>query len=214
MVLLGAFYVFTPVWGTMGRSLMPALYANNKTDTIVIALPGLLQNKLLGQILIGITSAGAFAAFMSTFSGLLVSMSGAFAHDIYGKILRPNASPSSRLAAFKIAAVGVGVVSMGLGLLVEPFDIALLVGWAFAIAAASYFPLLLLGAWWRGLTVQGAASGMLIGGTLSLLAIAAFMAISLKVVTLNLPPLALSLMEQPALWAFRFRLALWQLCRV
>ena len=208
MVLLGAFYVFTPVWGTLGRALLPALYANNKTDTVVIALPALLQSELLGKILVGVTSAGAFAAFMSTFSGLLVSMSGAFAHDIYGKILRPDASPASRLMAFKIAAIGVGAVSMGLGLLVEPFDIALLVGWAFAIAAASYFPLLLLGAWWRGLTVAGAASGMLIGGTLSLLAIATFMAISLKVIVLDLPPLALSLMEQPAIWGVPLSLAI------
>ena len=127
-------------------------------------------------------------------------MSGAFAHDIYGKILRPNASPGDRLRAFKIAAVGVGVVSMLLGLLVEQFDIALLVGWAFAIAAASYFPLLLLGAWWRGLTATGAASGMLIGGLLSLFAIATFMGIQLKWFALDLPPLALALMEQPAIW--------------
>ena len=55
---------------------------------------------------------------------------------------------------------------MGLGLLVESFDIAMMVGWAFAIAACSYFPLLLLGAWWRGLTKVGAGGGMLIGGLL------------------------------------------------
>ena len=55
--------------------------------------------------------------------------------------------------------------------LVETFDIAMMVGWAFAIAAASYFPLLLLGSWWRGLTMSGAAVGMLTGGLLSLCAI-------------------------------------------
>ena len=71
------------------------------------------------------------------------------AHDIYGKMLRPNASPESRLVAFKVAAVLIGAASMGLGLLVESFDIAMMVGWAFAIAACSYFPLLLLGAWWK-----------------------------------------------------------------
>src|SRR6202044_1989467 len=97
----------------------------------------------------------------------------AFAHDIYGKILKPTASPEARLVAFKVAAIGVGVISMLLGLLVETFDIATMVGWAFAIGAASYFPLLLLGSWWRGLTKYGAAAGMLIGGFLSLFTIVA-----------------------------------------
>jgi len=168
---------------------------------VVIRLPMMLENPLLGQILSGITSAGAFAAFMSTFSGLLVSMSGAFAHDIYGRILRPESSPQQRLVAFKVAAIGVGIVSMLLGLLVEQFDIATMVGWAFAIGAASYFPLLLLGAWWRGLTKYGAALGMLLGGLLSVTAIVMSMLLDKKVLTMDFPPLVRSLMEQPAIWA-------------
>ncbi|MDX1932146.1 MAG: cation acetate symporter [Capsulimonadales bacterium] len=208
MVLIGAFYLFTPIWGTLGRNHIPELLANNKTDAVVIALPKMLENKVLGQVLSGITAAGAFAAFMSTFSGLLVSMSGAFAHDIYGKILKPSATPNERLNAFKVAAIVVGVASMGLGLLVETFDIALLVGWAFAIAAASYFPLLLLGAWWRGLTMPGAAAGMLIGGTASLGAIITFMLIDKKVLTFPVDPLVKGLLEQPAIWGVPLALVL------
>ncbi len=200
MVLLGCFYVFTPMWGVLGRSLLPALYANNATDSVVIRLPKALDNAMLGYILSGITSAGAFAAFMSTFSGLLVSMSGALAHDIYGRILRPQSSPESRLLAFKIAAIVFGVVAMLLGLLVESFDINMMVGWAFAIAAASYFPLLLLGSWWRGLTVYGAAAGMLGGGLLSLTAIVTSMLLDKKILGWTLSPLVRSLMEQPAIW--------------
>jgi len=201
MVLLGAFYVFTPVWGALGRADLPALYANNSTDLLLIKLPMTFPNPVVGQILAGITSAGAFAAFMSTFSGLLVSMSGAFAHDIYGRILRPDASNDSRLRAFKVAAVAFGAVSMLLGLLIEPFDIAVMVGWAFAIGAASYFPLLLLGSWWRGLTRYGAAAGMLAGGLLSLAAIVFFMLLDRKYLDLpNVSPLARALMEQPAIW--------------
>src|SRR5262249_31330447 len=123
MVMLGAFYVFPPVWGVLGRNAMPWLYANDTTDSVVIRLPSILENRWLGDVLTGVTSAGAFAAFMSTFSGLLVSMSGALAHDIYGKILRPKASPESRMLAFKFAAVAIGAAAMGLGLLVESFDI-------------------------------------------------------------------------------------------
>jgi len=179
---------------------MPALYAGNGTDSVLIKLPTILANETLGKVLSGITSAGAFAAFMSTFSGLLVSMSGAFAHDVYGKMIRPTASPEDRVKAFKFAAVFVGIVSMALGLFVETFDIATMVGWAFAIGAASYFPLLLLGAWWRGLTKVGAGAGMLLGGLLSLFAIVANMLLDKKVLSWDLPPLVRSLMEQPAIW--------------
>jgi cation/acetate symporter len=200
MVMIGTFYLFPPIWGALGRAVMPALYANNATDSVVIKLPMALSNPLLGQILSGITSAGAFAAFMSTFSGLLVSMSGALAHDIYGKMLRPKSSPQQRLAAFKVAAILFGAVAMGLGYLVESFDINMMVGWAFAIAAASYFPLLLLGSWWRGLTKYGAAIGMLTGGLLSLGAIVCSMLLDKKIVTWEVSPLTRSLMEQPAIW--------------
>lgn len=200
MVLLGCFYVFTPMWGALGRSLLPALYANNATDSVVIRLPLGLSKNMLGYILSGITSAGAFAAFMSTFSGLLVSMSGALAHDIYGRILRPQSTPEQRLTAFKVAAIVFGAIAMGLGLMVESFDINMMVGWAFAIAAASYFPLLLLGSWWRGLTVQGAATGMLTGGLLSLGAIVTSMLLDKKILAWELSPLVRSLMEQPAIW--------------
>lgn len=206
MVMLGVFYVFTPIWGTVGRALMPQLYATNATDAAVIRLPTILDNPTLGLILSGITSAGAFAAFMSTFSGLLVSMSGAFAHDVYGRILKPQASAEDRLRAFKVAAICVGAISMGLGLLVQGFDIAMMVGWAFAIGAASYFPLLLLGSWWRGLTKTGAATGMLLGGTLSLIAIVSSMLLDKKVLTWELSPLTRSLMEQPAIWGVPFSL--------
>lgn len=208
MVLIGVFYFFTPIWGTLGRAIAPYLYANGKTDAVVIGLPKALRSPLLGAILSGITSAGAFAAFMSTFSGLLVSMSGALAHDIYGRILRPQSTADQRLKAFKIATVIIGVVSIVLGLLVEAFDIAKMVGWAFAIGAASYFPLLLMGSWWRGLTKYGAAIGMLVGGVLSLLSIVTVMILDGVGNATALHPLARVLMEQPAIWAVPLSLSL------
>jgi hypothetical protein len=198
-----------PIWGSLGRLSMPILYASNSTDSAVIKLPMMVDGGgIWGAMLSGITSAGAFAAFMSTFSGLLVSMSGAFAHDIYGKILKPSAAPEDKMRMFKYAAVGIGAVSMMLGLLVESFDIAMMVGWAFAIGAASYFPLLLLGAWWRGLTAKGAATGMLVGGLTSLTAIITTMLVDKKVLTVELSPLVRSLMEQPAIWAVPLSLLL------
>src|SRR5207248_430118 len=207
MVLIGAFYLFPGIWGALGRRWIPSLYANGLTDAVVIRLPATLGG-VWGPLLMGITSAGAFAAFMSTFSGLLVSMSGAVAHDIYGKMIAPGASPAQRVLAFRLAALGVGGLATLLGLGVESFDIARLVTWAFAIAAASYFPLLLLGAWWRGLTVNGAATGMLVGGLASVAAILAIMGIEKQLLKLDPGPVALTLMDQPALWGVPLSLAL------
>jgi SSS family transporter len=212
MILIGVFYVFPPVYGVIGRSLMPELYdaiGSKGTDKVVLELPTLLAGRdypLLGSVLSGITCAGAFAAFMSTFSGLLVSMSSALAHDIYGRMLKPDSSPEQRLKAFKWAAVIIGVVSVGLGTQVEKLNINYLVGQAFAIAAASYFPLLFMSVWWRGMTMKGAATGMLVGGLMALGAITLTTLSDVYAVQSLADfwvanPLARILCEQPAIWA-------------
>ena len=212
MILIGVFYVFPPVYGVIGRSLMPELYeaiGSKGTDKVVLELPTLLAGRdypLLGSILSGITCAGAFAAFMSTFSGLLVSMSSALAHDIYGRMLKPDSSPEQRLKAFKWAAVIIGVVSVGLGTQVEKLNINYLVGQAFAIAAASYFPLLFMSVWWRGMTMKGAATGMLVGGLMALGAITLTTLSDVYAVQSLADfwvanPLVRILCEQPAIWA-------------
>ncbi|MFT4177349.1 MAG: cation acetate symporter [Luteolibacter sp.] len=175
MILIGVFYVFPPVFGVIGRNLLPELYAatgSKGPDKVVLELPILIREKygFLGSVLSGITCAGAFAAFMSTFSGLLVSMTGALAHDVYGRMLKPTATAEERMKMFKWCAVLVGGVSVVLGSLVEPLEINFMVGQAFAIAAASYFPLLFMSVWWRGMTMKGAAIGMLTGGLCALLA--------------------------------------------
>ncbi|RYD47343.1 MAG: cation acetate symporter, partial [Verrucomicrobiaceae bacterium] len=82
MILIGVFYVFPPVFGVFGRNFLPELYdatGSKGPDKVVLELPILIKEKygILGSILSGITCAGAFAAFMSTFSGLLVSMTSA-----------------------------------------------------------------------------------------------------------------------------------------
>jgi cation/acetate symporter len=206
MILIGVFYVFPPVFGVIGRNLMPELYAATGakgTDKVVLELPRVVGG-LWGSILSGITCAGAFAAFMSTFSGLLVSMTGALAHDVYGRILRPNSTPKERMFMFKVSAVIIGAVAIGLGSQVEQLQINFMVGQAFAIAAASYFPLLFMSVWWRGMTMQGAATGML-GGGLAALACTTIINLSdLKIVDLaafwKANPLLRILCEQPAIW--------------
>ena len=209
MILIGVFYVFPPVFGVLGRNLLPELYAATGakgTDKIVLELPRILNEKVpgLGSILSGITCAGAFAAFMSTFSGLLVSMTGALAHDIYGRILRPRSTPVQRMVAFRYAAVIIGAIAILLGMQVEQLQINFMVGQAFAIAAASYFPLLFMSVWWRGMTTKGAAAGMLTGGCLALAGISLTSFTDLKWLKMDAfwasNPLLRILCEQPAIW--------------
>ncbi len=224
MILIGIFYVFPPIFGLLGRNFMPELYnaAGSKgPDKVVLELPTLLgKHSVLGSVLSGITCAGAFAAFMSTFSGLLVSMTSAVAHDIYGRMLKPSATPKQRMRMFKIAAVAVGGIATLLGTQVELLEINFMVGQAFAIAAASYFPLLFMSAWWRGMTMPGAATGMLGGGILALACVTLTsvsdviaktgQAAALKAGTVWVPdaltvfwkshPLLRILSEQPAIW--------------
>ena len=222
MILIGVFYVFPPIFGVLGRNLMPELYTGlagvKGTDAVVLRLPTLISQKygIVGSILSGITCAGAFAAFMSTFSGLLVSMTGALAHDVYGRMLRPNSTPAQRMRMFKWCAVLIGSVSVILGCFVEPLEINFMVGQAFAIAAASYFPLLFMSVWWRGMTMKGAAAGMLTGGLCALFAATATNVSNLsldkgamgKIFSGFAPlndfwaahPLLRILCEQPAIW--------------
>jgi Na+(H+)/acetate symporter ActP len=214
MILIGVFYVFPPVFGAMGRNLLPALYEGSGakgTDKIVLELPKALDTVLggsgslpWGSILSGMTCAGAFAAFMSTFSGLLVSMTGALAHDVYGRILRPQSTAQERMRMFKWCAVLLGTVSTLLGCFVEQLQINFMVGQAFAIAAASYFPLLFMSVWWRGMTMAGAATGMLTGGICALLTVALTNFSDLNWLPLAgfwaAHPLLRILCEQPAIW--------------
>ncbi|MCR6654813.1 MAG: cation acetate symporter [Opitutus sp.] len=209
MILIGVFYVFPPVFGVLGRNLLPELYAATGakgTDKIVLELPRIINERygIWGSVLSGIACAGAFAAFMSTFSGLLVSMTGALAHDVYGRILKPHATAEERMRMFKIAAVVIGAVSVVLGSQVEQLQINFMVGQAFAIAAASYFPLLFMSVWWRGMTMKGAATGMLGGGLAALACTTVINLSDLKIIDLGVfwrtNPLIRILCEQPAIW--------------
>ncbi len=161
LVLLGLFYVFPAVYGALGRLYAPDLYLTGNTDAVVLVLPGRLIGGIGGQLLAGLVAAGAFAAFMSTSSGLLISLAGAISQDVL------RGTPRH----FRIAAALAGLVAIALGLQVGRFDINVLVGWAFAIAASSFCPLLVLGIWWRGLTAWGAGAGLVVGAGLASVAI-------------------------------------------
>jgi cation/acetate symporter len=167
LCLLGAFYLFPMVYGALGRLWAPQLLLTGSTDAVVLVLPGAAVGGLAGQLLSGLVAAGAFAAFLSTSSGLLMSVSGVLATEVL------RSRQTSRIRDFRVAAVLAGTVPLLLALQVGALDISQVVGLAFAVAASTFCPLLVLGIWWRGLTARGAATGLLVGGTLSLLAVLA-----------------------------------------
>jgi Na+(H+)/acetate symporter ActP len=161
LLLLGCFYVLPAVFAVLGRLEAPGLYVSGQTDSVVLVLPRLASTGYLGTALGALVAAGAFAAFLSTSSGLLISMSGALSHDIMGRGVR----------AFRASAIVIGSVMTGLGIFVSGISINVLVGWAFAIAASTFCPLLLLGIWWRRLTWIGALGGLILGGGASSIAV-------------------------------------------
>ena len=165
VLLLSTFYLFPAVLAVLARLHAPELYLSTDSDSIVLALPSLLLPGLPGQMLAALVAAGAFAAFLSTSSGLLVSVAGALSHDFMKR----------GVTSFRWCAVAAGAVATTAALLIGQFSVALLVGWAFAIAASSFCPLMVLGIWWRGLTRVGAAAGIVVGGGSCLASIMATM---------------------------------------
>ena len=82
LALLGAFYLLPAVYGALGRLYTPELLMTGRTDAVVLTLPGRLVGGTLGELLTALVAAGAFAAFLSTSSGLTVSVAGVIGQDI------------------------------------------------------------------------------------------------------------------------------------
>jgi cation/acetate symporter len=202
--LLGIFYLFPAFYGALGRVLTPQLYLTGQADDVVLRVPGAAWPGAVGAGLGALVAAGAFAAFLSTSSGLTVSMAGTISHDIWPRLarrwrerhrlalrreLRWRSAAAARFASpgatgvalrrrrFRVAALLAMLAPALFALLVRSVDIGILVGWAFAIAASSFCPLFLLGIWWAGLTARGALVGMVFGALLATSAILAGLAL-------------------------------------
>jgi cation/acetate symporter len=192
--LVGAFYLLPTLYGVLGRVYTPQLLMTGRTDAVVLLLPSAaLGDGVLGQLLGALVAAGAFAAFLSSSSGLLTSVAGVISTDLLGR--RGADGRQGSVRGFRVAAIIAGAVPMLLALTAASLDVSLVVGLAFAVAASSFCPLLVLGIWWRGLTDLGAAAGILAGGGASAVAV---------LVTVVGPPLSgwpAILVAQPAAWS-------------
>jgi cation/acetate symporter len=118
-------------------------------------------------VVAGLVAAGGLAAALSTADGLLLTIANALSHDLYYKMLDPNAPTSRRLWVSKILLLVVAMISAYVASL-KPDTILSMVAWAFSIAGASFFPALVLGIFWKRATTAGAVTGMLVGFGLTL----------------------------------------------
>lgn len=128
-------------------------------DVVVISTPEIAG---LPYVITGLVAAGGLAAALSTADGLLLALANALSHDIYYKMVNPNAPTKQRLVISRVLLVVVAVAAAWTAAQ-RPADILAMVAWAFSLAAGGLFPALVLGVWWKRTTKQGAIWGMAAG---------------------------------------------------
>ena len=129
------------------------------TDVIVLSTPEIAG---LPYVISGLVAAGGLAAALSTADGLLLAIANALSHDIYYKMIDPNAPTVRRLMVARVLLLLVAVAAAALAS-TRPADILAMVGWAFSLAMAGNFPALIMGIWWKRATTTGAVAGMIAG---------------------------------------------------
>ena len=166
IALLGVFYAFPTLAGVLMHQVMPP--PGPRPGGHPAAGPARAGRSVAcwARVLAALVAAGAIAAFLSTSSGLVVAAAGVLSTDV----LR------GRVRDFRTSAVVAGLVPLLIALPTTSVDISRVVGMAFAVAASTFCPLLVLGIWWRGLTTAGALAGLIVGGAVSLGALVTWVA--------------------------------------
>ncbi|MBN2847818.1 MAG: cation acetate symporter [Coriobacteriia bacterium] len=180
LVFIGTFYILAPIAGLAGLGIIRDYLAGGgtlnaatvhgllvKPDQIMPTIAEILG----GQWLMGIVTAGAFAAMFSTVGGLLIAAASALGHDVYEKYINKDATEAKRVAFGKIAVLVFAGVALLIGLAIPRFGldqaypalIAMMVTWAFSVGASAFVPMLLTGIWWKGTTERGATAGIAVG---------------------------------------------------
>jgi cation/acetate symporter len=184
LAVLVKFEVFNGLVGTPFDQLPAWVGSWNKVDPSLLSLTdinkdGLLQlNEMnidgdiivlataeiggLPYVIAGLVAAGGLAAALSTADGLLLTIANALSHDIYYKMLDPNASTARRVTISKVLLLVVALAAAYLAAQ-RPAGILFLVSAAFSFAAAAFFPALVLGIFWKRTHGLAASIGMLVG---------------------------------------------------
>jgi cation/acetate symporter len=184
LAVLVKFEVFHNLVGTSFDALPSWVAAWNKVDPSLMSLSdvnhdGILQlNEIsmsgdiivlataeiagLPYVISGLVAAGGLAAALSTADGLLLTISSALSHDLYYKMIDPNASTARRVTISKMVLLIVALAAAYVAAQ-KPADILFLVSAAFSFAASAFFPALTLGIFWRRATGLAASLGMVAG---------------------------------------------------
>ena len=128
-------------------------------DIMVLANPEIAQ---LPNWVIALVAAGGLAAALSTAAGLLLVISASISHDLIKKVFKPNISERNELWSARLAAVFAVVIAGYFGIN-PPGFVAAVVALAFGLAAASFFPAIILGIFYKRMNKQGAIAGMVVG---------------------------------------------------
>ncbi len=170
--LIGVFYVMTTLLGFGARAALQGSSAIEKVgDGGNLAVPYLAENlgggagSFGGDAFLAIVAAVAFATILAVVAGLVISASGAVAHDVYSNIIKSGEdSEKEEVWVGRLAAVGIGLLAMGVSILAgEGLNVSFVVGLAFAVAASAVFPALLLAFTWRRFNTTGALAGVITG---------------------------------------------------
>ena len=168
---IGAFYLMTIALGFGAAALVPReiLGRGFKEDGSLVdssgnvAAPQLAQvlgggeGSLGGAIMLAVIGAIAFAVILATVAGLTLASSTSFAHDLYGAVIRNGkATAAEEVRVARIAAVVIGLVSIGIAIPAQGLNVAFLVGLAFAIAASANLPAVLMTMFWKSFNTRGA----------------------------------------------------------
>lgn len=146
--------------GADGRAILRDRgLAGPDRDIIVLATPEMAE---LATWIIALIAAGGLAAALSTASGLLLVISSGVAHDLYYRLLRPDAQEKQRLLVAR-TTIGLAVVVAGLFGIYPPGFVSQVVAFAFGLAASSFFPIIVLGIFSKRVGTIPAISGMLAG---------------------------------------------------
>jgi len=172
--LVGTPFAELPQWVVQWRKVDPPVFALRdvngdgivqwaemliQPDMIVLAAPEIAG---LPYVISGLVAAGALAAALSTADGLLLTIANALSHDVFYHMIDRQASHQRRVTTAKIVLLGVALFASYVTSL-RPGNILFLVGAAFSLAASSFFPVLVLGIFWRRTTAAGAVAGMAAG---------------------------------------------------
>jgi cation/acetate symporter len=164
-------YWSAPVYSSFGKILSANPEVGKLAKDAIVVYTAQLGDVF--PLIIGLLAAGAISAAFSTVSGLLVAGASAFSHDLYYRIINPEATEQKQMIMARIGtilmAAAVAIVALlKLGL------IAQLVAVAFSLAGCTIFPLFLLGIWWSGSNRAGAWAGLISGSVVSLIALVYF----------------------------------------